>query len=220
MRWISPLSPNAAKKPCWSRCCWRSPAAISTPIPGSPTAFWPMPRRPISCSSGCNATAARWQQALSLRAAAVRLLGRRGDCRVAAPRCRRQGRSDQPLIEIGMLILVGILHNRDAPGLPARSASRWSPPCRPRSSPRSKGRLQLGDDHGQFPPGDRGRIRLVAGRQVGLLRKSWHLHGGCAPLSGRVRRGAFLTERMPTLTLTVPVFALLLVLLLAASAPG
>jgi uncharacterized membrane protein YoaK (UPF0700 family) len=49
-----------------------------------------------------------------------------------------------------------------------------------------------------------------------LLRKSCIFMGVCAAFGTGAAEGAFLTERMPTLTLTVPVAALLLVLLFAA----
>ena len=66
-------------------------------------------------------------------------------------------------------------------------------------------------------PGDRGGIRPGTGdRQIALLRKSSFFMGVCAAFGTGAAAGAFLTERMPALTLLVPVAALLLVLLLSA----
>ena len=51
-----------------------------------------------------------------------------------------------------------------------------------------------------------GAFALVAGdRRIALLRKSCIFMGVCATFGTGAAEGAFLTERMPTLTLTVPV---------------
>ena len=77
--------------------------------------------------------------------------------------------------------------------------------------------LQLGDDHRQLLRGDRGAFALIAGNwRIALLRKPCIFMGVCAAFGTGAAEGAFLTERMPTLTLTVPVAALLLVLLFVA----
>jgi uncharacterized membrane protein YoaK (UPF0700 family) len=52
--------------------------------------------------------------------------------------------------------------------------------------------------------------------QIGLLRKSWIYMGVCAMFGTGAAAGAFLTERVQTLTLMVPIAALLLVPLLCA----
>jgi uncharacterized membrane protein YoaK (UPF0700 family) len=71
---------------------------------------------------------------------------------------------------------------------------------------------------GNFRQAIEGAFALVAGdRQVGLLRKSSVFMGVCAAFGTGAAAGAFLTERMPTLTLTVPVAALLIVLLLCSA---
>jgi hypothetical protein len=62
-----------------------------------------------------------------------------------------------------------------------------------------------------------GAFALVAGDpQIEPLRRSCIYVGVCAALGTGVAAGAFLTERVPTLVLTVPIAALLLVLLLCA----
>jgi uncharacterized membrane protein YoaK (UPF0700 family) len=68
---------------------------------------------------------------------------------------------------------------------------------------------------GNFRQAIEGAFALVAGdRQAGMLRKSCIFMGVCAAFGTGAAAGAFLTERIPTLTLGMPVAPLLMVLLL------
>ena len=64
-------------------------------------------------------------------------------------------------------------------------------------------------------------VALVsADGQAGLLRKFCVYMGICAAFGTGAAAGALLTERMPTLTLGVPVVVLLMVLLLCEASPA
>ncbi len=166
-----------------------------------------------------HATAAQWQEALHfvppLFAFFVGVVVAAWLRRVAG------GRTGQVslIIEIGMLILVGILHNRvpqvtGTLGISMVAAMQTSIFTRVEGSAYSSVMIT-----GNFRQAIEGAFALVSGsRQVGLLRKSCIFMGVCAAFGTGAAAGAFLTERMPTLTLTVPVFALLLVLLLCSVA--
>jgi len=74
---------------------------------------------------------------------------------------------------------------------------------------------------GNFRQAIEGAFALVAGdREAGLLRKSCVLMGVCAAFGTGAAAGAFLTERIPAITLGIPVAALLMVLLLCATSPA
>jgi uncharacterized membrane protein YoaK (UPF0700 family) len=67
---------------------------------------------------------------------------------------------------------------------------------------------------GNFRQAIEGAFALVAGNpQIGLLRKSCIFMGVCATFGTGAAAGAFITERWPALTLTIPVAALLRVVL-------
>jgi uncharacterized membrane protein YoaK (UPF0700 family) len=118
------------------------------------------------------------------------------------------------VIEIAMLILVGILHNRlpqvaGTLGISMVAAMQTSIFTRVEGATYSSVMIT-----GNFRQAIEGAFALISGdQQVGLLRKSCILMGVCAAFGTGAAAGAFLTERVPTLTLTVPVAALLLVLL-------
>lgn len=118
------------------------------------------------------------------------------------------------LVEIAVLVLVGVLHNRvpdvaGTLGVSMVAAMQTSVFTKVEganySSVMITGNLRQAID---------GVFALVAGdSQVGLLRKSCIFIGVCATFGTGAAVGAFITERTPALTLTVPVAALLLVLL-------
>ena len=189
MRAVAPRR-SAATRHCWSRCCWRLPAAISTPTPGSRTAFSPTRRRPISCSCGCMPRPRDGSRPFTL-------------CRRCSPSSSAwwspRGCAGWPaagparsasLIEIGMLILVGILHNR-VPQVAGTLGISMVAAMQTSIFTRVEGvGLQLGDDHGQFPPGDRGRIRSGLGRRTSGCCENPAFSWGFAPHSGRARLSA------------------------------
>src|SRR5262249_20642779 len=115
--------------------------------------------------------------------------------------------------------LIGILHNRvpqvaGTLGISTVAAMQTSIFTRVEGSAYSSVMIT-----GNFRQAIEGAFALVAGDgQAELLRKSCIFMGICAAFGTGAAAGAFLTERMPTLTLTVPVAALLLVLLLCAAA--
>lgn len=162
-----------------------------------------------------NATAARWKEAFHfvppLFAFFVGV--------VIAAWLRRVvgGRAGQLclLVEIAMLMFVGILHNRvpevaGTLGISMVAAMQTSIFTRVEGSAYSSVMIT-----GNFRQAIEGAVALVAGdRQIGLLRKSGIFMGVCATFGTGAAAGAFITERMPTLTLIVPAAALLLVLLL------
>ena len=165
-----------------------------------------------------NATAARWQQAFHfvppLFAFFVGVVIAAWLRRVAGSRTGQISL----LIEIGMLILVGILHNR-APqvagtlGISMVAAMQTSIFTRVEGSTYSSVMIT-----GNFRQAIEGAFALMAGdRQIGLLRKSSIFMGVCAAFGTGAAAGAFLTERMPALTLLVPVVALVLVLLFCSA---
>jgi uncharacterized membrane protein YoaK (UPF0700 family) len=162
-----------------------------------------------------NATAARWQQAFQfvpplfaffIGVVIASLLQRAAGARAGQLSL---------LIEIAMLILVGVLHNR-APevagtlGISMVAAMQASIFTRVEGTAYSSVMIT-----GNFRQAIEGAFALVAGApQIGVLRKSCIFMGVCATFGTGAAVGAFLTERVPTLTLMVPVAALLLVLLL------
>jgi uncharacterized membrane protein YoaK (UPF0700 family) len=122
------------------------------------------------------------------------------------------------IIEIGMLVLVGVLHNRvpqvaGTLGISMVAAMQTSIFTKVEGATYSSVMIT-----GNFRQAIEGAFALVAGeRHVGLLRKSCILMGICAAFGTGAAAGAFLTERIPTLTLTVPAAALLVVLLLCST---
>ena len=165
-----------------------------------------------------NATAARWQEAFHfvppLFAFGVGVVVAAWLRRVAGARAGQISL----LIEIGMLILVGILHNRvpqvaGTLGISIVAAMQTSIFTKVEGSTYSSVMIT-----GNFRQAIEGAFAVVADGDVGLLRKSCVFMAVCAAFGTGAATGAFLTERMPSLTLTVPVFALLLVLLLCAGA--
>ena len=73
---------------------------------------------------------------------------------------------------------------------------------------------------GNFRQAIEGASALIVGdRQAGLVRKSCIFIGVCAAFGTGAAAGAFLTERTPTVTLGMPVVALLMVLLLCETSP-
>ena len=161
-----------------------------------------------------HATAAQWQQAFHfvppLFAFFVGVV-------IAAWLRRAAGERAGQLslvIEIAMLILVGILHNRlpqvaGTLGISMVAAMQTSIFTRVEGAPYSSVMIT-----GNFRQAIEGAFALISGdQQAGLRRKSCILMGVCAAFGTGAAAGAFLTERVPTLTLTVPVAALLLVLL-------
>src|SRR4051812_30683505 len=122
------------------------------------------------------------------------------------------------LIEIAMLILVAVLHNRvpevaGTLGISMVAAMQTSIFTRVEGATYSSVMIT-----GNFRQAIEGGFALVAGdRQAGLLRKSSVFIGVCAAFGTGAAAGAFLTERMPASTLAAPATALLLVLLLCRS---
>jgi uncharacterized membrane protein YoaK (UPF0700 family) len=164
-----------------------------------------------------NAAAGQWQEAFhfapSLFAFFVGV--------VIASWLRRGGRARAGqlslIIEVAMLILVGVLHNRvpevaGTLGISMVAAMQTSIFTRVEGSVYSSVMIT-----GNLRQAIEGAFALVAGdQQIGLLRKSCIYMGVCAMFGTGAAAGAFLTERVPTLTLMVPIAALLLVLLLCA----
>jgi uncharacterized membrane protein YoaK (UPF0700 family) len=117
-----------------------------------------------------------------------------------------------------MLVLVGVLHNRvpqvaGTLGISMVAAMQTSIFTKVEGATYSSVMIT-----GNFRQAIEGAFALVAGeRDVGLLRKSCVLMGICAAFGTGAAAGAFLTERIPTLTLTVPAAALLIVLLLCST---
>jgi len=168
-----------------------------------------------------HATAARWQQAFhfvpSLFAFGVGVV-------LAAWLRRTTGeRAGQLslLIEIGMLILVSVLHNRvpqvaGTLGISMVAAMQTAIFTRVEGSLYSSVMIT-----GNFRQAIEGAFALVAGdREAGLLRKSCIFMAVCAAFGTGAAVGAFLTERMPALTLAVPVAALVMVLLAFGMSPA
>lgn len=117
------------------------------------------------------------------------------------------------LVEIAMLIVVGVLHNRvpevaGTLGISMVAAMQTSIFTRVEGSAYSSVMIT-----GNFRQAIEGAFALIAGDpQMGLLRKSGIYMGLCATFGTGAAAGALLTERVPALTLTVPVAALLVVL--------
>jgi uncharacterized membrane protein YoaK (UPF0700 family) len=141
---------------------------------------------------------------------------------VIASQLRRaaSGRAGQLglVVEVGMLILVGFLHNRvpevaGTIGISVVAAIQTSIFTRVEGSVYSSVMIA-----GNVRQAIEGAFALAAGDpQMGLLRKSCIYTGICAMIGAGAAAGAFLTERLPTFALIVPIAALLLVLLLCAS---
>jgi uncharacterized membrane protein YoaK (UPF0700 family) len=119
------------------------------------------------------------------------------------------------VVEIGMLILVGILHNR-APevagtlGISMVAAMQTSIFTKVEGATYSSVMIT-----GNFRQAIEAAFALVSGdRAIGQFRKSCVYMGVCAAFGTGAAVGAFLTERIPTVALGVPVVALLLVLVL------
>jgi len=167
-----------------------------------------------------HATAARWQEAFhfvpSLFAFGAGVVIAAWLRRVAGDRAGQISL----LVEIGMLILVGILHNR-APevagtlGISMVAAMQTSIFTKVEGATYSSVMIT-----GNFRQAIEGASALIVGdRQAGLVRKSCIFIGVCAAFGTGAAAGAFLTERTPTVTLGMPVVALLMVLLLCETSP-
>ena len=167
-----------------------------------------------------HATAAQWQQAFHfvppLFAFCVGVVIAAWLRRLAGERAGQLSL----LVEIAMLILVGILHNRvpevaGTLGISMVAAMQTSIFTRVEGATYSSVMIT-----GNFRQAIEGAFALVAGdRQAGLLRKSCVFMAVCAAFGTGAAAGAFLTERMPASTLIVPAAALLLVLLLCRAGP-
>jgi uncharacterized membrane protein YoaK (UPF0700 family) len=162
-----------------------------------------------------HAVAARWQQAFHF----VPPLFAFGVGVVIAAWLRRSnvksaGRLSL-VVEIGMLIIVGILHNRvpqvaGTLGISMVAAMQTSIFTKVEGATYSSVMIT-----GNFRQAIEAALALVSGdRATGQLRKSSIYMGVCAAFGTGAAAGAFLTERVPTVALGVPVVALLLVLLL------
>jgi len=165
-----------------------------------------------------HATAAQWQQAFHF----VPPLFAFGVGVVIAAWLRRAAGAKASqlslLVEIGVLILAGILHNRvpeiaGTLGISMVAAMQTSIFTRVEGATYSSVMIT-----GNFRQAIEGAFALVAGDgRPGLLWKSSIFIGVCAAFGTGAAAGAFLTERVPALTLGVPVAALLVVLLLCGA---
>lgn len=162
-----------------------------------------------------NATAGRWQQALhfvpSLFAFCVGVTIASWLRRAAGDLAGRLSL----VVEITMLIVVAILHNH-APGVAGTlgismvAAMQTSIFTKVEGAAYSSVMIT-----GNFRQAIEGAFALAArDPQGGLLRRSCIYIGVCAAFGTGAAAGAFITERMPRVTLLVPVAALSLVLLL------
>ena len=168
-----------------------------------------------------HATAAQWQQAFHfvppLFAFAVGVVLAAWLRRTAG---NRAGQISL-LVEIGVLILVGILHNRvpevaGTLGISMVAAMQTSIFTKVEGATYSSVMIT-----GNFRQAIEGAFALVAGdRRAGLLRKSSVFLGVCAAFGTGAAAGAFLTERMPMVTLGIPVVALQMILLLCETSPA
>ena len=162
-----------------------------------------------------NATAGKWQEAFHF----VPPLFAFGVGVVLASWLRRAvgARTGQIslLIEIAMLILVAVLHNRvpdiaGTLGISMVAAMQTSIFTRVEGAAYSSVMIT-----GNFRQAIEGAFALAArDPKVGLLRKSCVFMGVCATFGTGAAACAFITERAPKITLIFPVAALLLVLLL------
>jgi uncharacterized membrane protein YoaK (UPF0700 family) len=160
-----------------------------------------------------HATAAQWQQAFHF----VPPLFAFGVGVVIATWLRRavgdRAGELSLVVEIGMLILVGFLHNRvpqiaGTLGISMVAAMQTSIFTRVEGATYSSVMIT-----GNFRQAIEGTFAFVAGdRRAGLVRKSCIFFGVCAAFGTGAAVGAFLTERMPSLALGVPAVALLIVL--------
>ena len=164
-----------------------------------------------------NAAAGQWQQAVQFVPPLFAfLIGL-----VIASRLQRAvgARAGQLslLVEVAMLTLLAILQNRvpevaGTLGISMVAAMQASIFTRVEGSGYSSVMIT-----GNLRQAIEGAFALAAGDpQMGLLRKSNIYMGICATFATGAAAGAFLTERVPTLALIVPIAALLLVLLLCA----
>ena len=168
-----------------------------------------------------HATAAQWQQAFHFVPPLIAFFV--GVVIAAWLRRAAGGRVGQIslLVEVGMLILVGILHNRvpqiaGTLGISMVAAMQTSIFTRVEGATYSSVMIT-----GNFRQAIEGAFALVAGDpQAGLLRKSCIFMGVCAAFGTGAAAGAFLTERIPAVTLGIPVAALLMVLLLCETSPA
>ena len=168
-----------------------------------------------------HATAAQWQQAFQfvppLFAFGVGVVIAAWLRRAAGDRTGRISL----IVEIGVLILVGILHNRvpqiaGTLGISMVAAMQTSIFTRVEGATYSSVMIT-----GNFRQAIEGAFALVRGDlQAGLLRKSCIFMGVCAAFGTGAAAGAFLTERIPAVTLGIPVAALLMVLLLCETSPA
>ena len=168
-----------------------------------------------------HATAAQWQQAFHFVPPLFAFFI--GVVIAAWLRRAAGGRVGQisVLVEIGMLILVGILHNRvpqiaGTLGISMVAAMQTSIFTRVEGATYSSVMIT-----GNFRQAIEGAFALVRDDpQAGLLRKSCIFMGVCAAFGTGAAAGAFLTERIPAVTLSIPVAALLMVLLLCETSPA
>ncbi|WP_244553226.1 YoaK family protein [Bradyrhizobium erythrophlei] len=164
-----------------------------------------------------NATAGQWQQAFQFVPPLFAfMIGVVIASRLQRAAGARAGQLSL-LVEVAMLILISVLHNRvpevvGTLGISMVAAMQASIFTKVEGSVYSSvmitGNLRQAID---------GAFALVAGDpQHGLLRKSCIYMGVCTMFGTGAAAGAFVTERVPTLTLIVPIAALLLVLLICA----
>jgi uncharacterized membrane protein YoaK (UPF0700 family) len=168
-----------------------------------------------------HATAAQWQQAAHF----VPPLFAFGVGVVIAAWLGRSagGRTVQItlLVEIVMLILVSVLHNRvpavaGTLGISMVAAMQTSIFTKVEGATYSSVMIT-----GNFRQAIEGAFALIAGDpQVGLLRRSCIFVGVCASFGTGAAVGAFFTEWAPTISLGLPVAALLAVLLLCEASPA
>lgn len=122
------------------------------------------------------------------------------------------------LIEIVMLVFVGMLHNRmpeveGTLGISLVAAMQTSIFTRVEGANYSSVMIT-----GNFRQAIEGAFAFVAvNSQMGLLRKCCIYVGMCATFGTGAAAGALITERWPTITLTILAISLLLVLLLCGA---
>jgi uncharacterized membrane protein YoaK (UPF0700 family) len=214
IRSAPPISRFAARKHCWWRCCLRSPAAILTPTPGFSTAFWPTRNRPNVVFLWVEAMARRWEEAFRyvppILAFTVGV--------VVASWLRRSagGKAGEVslLIEIVMLLVVGVLHNR-LPDLAGTLGISFVAAIQTSIFTKVEGLTYSSVMiTGNMRQAIEGVFEAVSGRRdLGGLRRACIFIGLCAAFGTGAAVGALLTEQAPVLTLGLPIAVLLVVLL-------
>lgn len=168
-----------------------------------------------------NATAGRWQQAFhfvpSLFAFFVGVVIASWLRRAAGERAGQLSL----LVEIVMLIVVGVMHNRmpqvaGTLGISMVAAMQSSVFTRVEGTIYNSVMIT-----GNFRQAIEGAFSLMAGdRSIGLLRRCCIFMGVCAAFGSGAAAGAFITERWPSISLILPVIALLSALLLCRRGPS